>query len=215
MCVCVCVCVGRSTSSLWSSRCGDTTLWRSGRYLSRLRISPATANTVSIVLCYSILISSSAGCNLPGAAHLALSFDIFRVVYSIFPFQARAAFSTCRLWVFKEVHLTVYSFLKTIVEAVHWLHANGWQLAEKRTVVWYYNDNDSWPASNCDLRLSDPRLCVRRMTVKLQWCLLAFWKSLWSVIYSDVPPMTIDPADKVSLHMAGDGRCEESFQQHG
>jgi len=34
--------------------------------------------------------------------------------------------------------------------------SSGWRLAETRTIVWYCNDDDSWPAFNCDLGLSDP-----------------------------------------------------------
>jgi len=46
--------------------------------------------------------------------HLALSFHIYHE--AIYLSQARAAFRTCRLWVFKEIHLTVSSFLKTILK---------------------------------------------------------------------------------------------------
>jgi len=38
-------------------------------------------------------------------------------------FRTRAASRTCRLWVFKEVHLTT-SFLETMFKTVHWWHRN-------------------------------------------------------------------------------------------
>ena len=83
------------------------------------------AREVSLAhLLYWQILHARFGRNLPGdspgvAAHGNV---LLQFVQKPSLFQTRAASRTCRLWVFKEVHLMISSFLETVFKRVHWRH---------------------------------------------------------------------------------------------